>query len=221
MPSLTSDRHHIIIPPAAVAKADRAPEGISTITYGGHSYRVNRDPKMISISPDFSRENLKDGADFHVVVFPRPEHREAFRRAEAGLAGHGLARFNPGALGTVTVESRGKYEPLNIPYIQSHYKSSGPHGVGSKLARSHLGWFERGVKEALDVAQNMGRELEIHNHAFYRGERDMGLRKEDRIKQLDSAIEKIKLERGVSEVKRPLGVLLKLPKQRHPARRHK
>ncbi len=221
MPRLTSDREHLFMPKEAVASAwDGAPEGVSTITHEGRAYRVRKDKKMLVMSPDFSSEKLKHNADFHIAVFPRPEHHETFINAEKGLAGHGASRFNPGAVGSMLIESHGPHQPLSITYLQSHYKSSGEHGIGNKLSRNHLGWIERGLEEALESSNTLGRELQIHGDTFYRGERDMlDYSESNRIKQLDNALEKLK-KKGVTTHKDSLGIILRGPKSKQSAKRH-
>jgi len=221
MPRHTSDREHLFMPKEAVANAwKESPEGVSTITHEGRVYRVRKDKKMLVMSPDFSSEKLKNSADFHIAVFPKPEHHETFVNAEKGLAGHGASQFNLGAVGSMLVESYGSHRPLSITYLQSHYKSSGEHGVGSKLSRQHLGWIERALEEAIESSHTLGRELNIHRDAFYRGERDMLDRSEsNRIKQLDNALERLK-KKGVSTHKEGLSVTLKSSKGKKRSQRH-
>jgi len=209
-----AERHHLFMPEEIVKKAWAKPDGISFASHDGHSYRIKKDKKMVIVSPDFSKEALKDGYQFHIAVFPRPELIGVFKEAERGVAGHGTARFNPGSVGTIILESRGRYQPLNVSAIQSSFRSGGAHGVGNKIGRAHLGWMERGLTEAMDVANDMGREIEINNYTFYRGESEIGHRPQDRIKQLDHTLEKLQKEHRVTMKKLPLGVQLQLPRDR-------
>ncbi|VVB67512.1 Uncharacterised protein [Candidatus Norongarragalina meridionalis] len=110
------------------------------------AYRVLESPKMTVVMP-YAPER---GNWFDIVVYPKPEHEEAFLKAITGLKPGGPSKDYPGAVGTVRVTLTSKGDLAVLQIAQSHFKKGNGAGfLSPTLARKYSGWRQRALEHLI------------------------------------------------------------------------
>ncbi len=106
-----------------------------------------------------------------VVVFPEPKHFDAFAKANKRTLIGGPGHTYPSSIGSLAMwqDPRDKKGNFVIKQIQAHFRTGNyTHNLPRTLANRYSAWRSRAIREAFEIAKQLGKGIDIPLHVLNR-----------------------------------------------------